>query len=81
MEEPPVAAPAPRRAAAAPRVFLMAGDRANGLRTVPVVLGRACTLRLLHAANAALAAAAIAGPLLGWARRYEGNLTTASPRI
>jgi 4-hydroxybenzoate polyprenyltransferase len=45
-----------------------AGDRANGLRTVPVALGRARTLRLLHAANAALAVGTVAAPLLGWAR-------------
>lgn len=44
-----------------------AGDRANGLRTIPVLLGRARTLRLLHAANALLGAAAIAVPLLGGA--------------
>lgn len=41
-----------------------AGDRANGIRTVPVVLGRARVLRLLHAANLALGAAALAAPLL-----------------
>jgi 4-hydroxybenzoate polyprenyltransferase len=41
-----------------------AGDRANGIRTVPVVLGRTRTLRLLRAANALLGAAALAAPLL-----------------
>lgn len=41
-----------------------AGDRANGILTVPVALGRARTLRLLHAANALLGAAAFAAPLL-----------------
>ena len=44
-----------------------AGDRANGLRTVPVMLGRARTLRLLHGANALLGAATLAVPLLGGA--------------
>ncbi|MDB4948802.1 MAG: UbiA prenyltransferase [Gemmatimonadetes bacterium] len=42
-----------------------AGDRLNGLRTVPVVLGRARTLRLLHAANALLGAMLLAAPLAG----------------
>ena len=42
-----------------------AGDRANGLRTIPVALGRARTLRLLHAANALLAIGIVAAPLLG----------------
>ncbi|HET6764362.1 MAG TPA: UbiA family prenyltransferase, partial [Longimicrobiaceae bacterium] len=42
-----------------------AGDRRNGLRTVPVALGRARTLRLLHAANAALGAAVLAAALSG----------------
>lgn len=55
-----------------------AGDRANGLRTVPVVLGRARTLRLLHAGNAALAAATIAVPLLGWARPLFALLAASS---
>ncbi|MEW5927560.1 MAG: UbiA family prenyltransferase [Gemmatimonadota bacterium] len=41
-----------------------AGDRANGIRTVPVVLGRARTLRLLHTANALVGAAAFLAPLL-----------------
>jgi 4-hydroxybenzoate polyprenyltransferase len=45
-----------------------AGDRANGLRTVPVVLGRARTLRLLHGVNALLALLTLAVPLLGLAR-------------
>jgi len=54
------------------------GDRANGLRTVPVVLGRARTLRVLHAGNAALAAAAIAVPLLGWARPLFALLAASS---
>jgi len=44
-----------------------AGDRANGLRTLPVVLGRARTLRLLHGLNALLALLAVAVPLLGLA--------------
>jgi 4-hydroxybenzoate polyprenyltransferase len=39
------------------------GDRAGGIRTLPVVLGRARTLRLLHAANALVGAAALAAPL------------------
>lgn len=55
-----------------------AGDRANGLRTVPVVLGRARTLRLLHACNAALAAATLAVPLLGWARPLFALLAASS---
>jgi 4-hydroxybenzoate polyprenyltransferase len=55
-----------------------AGDRANGLRTVPVVLGRARTLRLLHAGNAALAAATLAVPLLGWARPLFALLAASS---
>lgn len=41
-----------------------AGDRANGVRTVPVALGRARTFRLLHAGNALLGAAVLAAPLL-----------------
>jgi len=41
-----------------------AGDRANGVRTVPVALGRARTFRLLHGGNALLGAAALAAPLL-----------------
>jgi 4-hydroxybenzoate polyprenyltransferase len=41
-----------------------AGDRANGIRTVPVALGRARTLHLLQAANALLGAATLAAPLL-----------------
>ncbi|WP_375769135.1 UbiA family prenyltransferase [Archangium gephyra] len=44
-----------------------AGDRANGLRTLPVVLGRARTLRLLQGLNALLAVLAVAVPLLGLA--------------
>lgn len=44
-----------------------AGDRANGLRTLPVVLGRTRTLRLLQGLNALLAVFALAVPLLGWA--------------
>jgi 4-hydroxybenzoate polyprenyltransferase len=44
-----------------------AGDRANGLRTLPVVLGRARTLRLLHGLNGLLALFALAVPLLGLA--------------
>ncbi|HEX6369253.1 MAG TPA: UbiA family prenyltransferase [Longimicrobium sp.] len=55
-----------------------AGDRANGLRTVPVVLGRARTLRLLHAGNAALAAATLAVPLLGGARPLFALLAASS---
>ncbi|HYR11403.1 MAG TPA: UbiA family prenyltransferase, partial [Longimicrobium sp.] len=55
-----------------------AGDRANGLRTVPVALGRARTLRLLHAGNAALAAATLAVPLLGWARPLFALLAASS---
>jgi 4-hydroxybenzoate polyprenyltransferase len=55
-----------------------AGDRANGLRTVPVVLGRTRTLRLLHAGNAALAAAVLAVPLLGWARPLFALLAASS---
>ncbi|HEU4561938.1 MAG TPA: UbiA family prenyltransferase [Longimicrobium sp.] len=55
-----------------------AGDRANGLRTVPVVLGRARTLHLLHAGNVALAAATIAVPLLGWARPLFALLAASS---
>lgn len=42
-----------------------AGDRVNGVRTVPVALGGARTLRLLHAANALLGAALLAAPALG----------------
>lgn len=45
-----------------------AGDRANGLRTVPVALGRAKTLRLLHLINGALFVLTVAAPLLGWIR-------------
>ena len=44
------------------------GDRANGLRTVPVVLGRARTLRLLHVLNGLLALLSLGVPLLGLAR-------------
>ncbi|HEX6911018.1 MAG TPA: UbiA family prenyltransferase [Longimicrobium sp.] len=55
-----------------------AGDRANGLRTVPVVLGRARTLRLLHAGNVALAGAALVVPLLGWARPLFALLAASS---
>lgn len=55
-----------------------AGDRANGLRTVPVVLGRARTLRLLHAGNIALAAATLAVPLLGGARPLFALLAASS---
>lgn len=55
-----------------------AGDRANGLRTVPVVLGRARTLRLLHASNLALAGATLAVPLLGWARPLFALLAASS---
>ena len=43
------------------------GDRANGVRTVPVVLGRARTLRLLHAGNVLLAAAVVSASALGLA--------------
>jgi 4-hydroxybenzoate polyprenyltransferase len=45
-----------------------AGDRANGLRTIPVVLGRARTLRLLHGLNGLLALLTLAVPLPGLAR-------------
>ena len=45
-----------------------AGDRANGLRTVPVILGRARTLRLLHGLNVLLALLCLVTPLLGLAR-------------
>jgi 4-hydroxybenzoate polyprenyltransferase len=55
-----------------------AGDRANGLCTVPVVLGRARTLHLLHAGNIALAAAVVAVPLLGWARPLFALLAASS---
>lgn len=55
-----------------------AGDRANGLRTVPVVLGRARTLRLLHAGNVALAAATVAVPLLGGVRPLFALLAASS---
>lgn len=55
-----------------------AGDRANGLRTVPVLLGRARTLRLLHGANALLGAAALAAPLLGAAPARFALLATGS---
>lgn len=55
-----------------------AGDRANGLRTVSVVLGRARTLRLLHAGNLALAGATLAVPLLGWARPLFALLAASS---
>jgi 4-hydroxybenzoate polyprenyltransferase len=44
------------------------GDRANGLRTVPVVLGRTKTLRVLHVLNGLLALLTVAVPLLGLAR-------------
>ncbi|MFL5359061.1 UbiA family prenyltransferase [Archangium sp.] len=44
------------------------GDGANGLRTVPVVLGRAKTLRRLHVLNGLLVLLTVAVPLLGWAR-------------
>lgn len=50
------------------------GDRANGLRTVPVVLGRARTLRLLHGINALLAVLAVGVPLLGLAPPVFGLL-------
>jgi 4-hydroxybenzoate polyprenyltransferase len=43
------------------------GDRARGLRTVPVVLGRTRTVRLLEGVNVLLAGLALAVPLLGWA--------------
>jgi 4-hydroxybenzoate polyprenyltransferase len=55
-----------------------AGDRANGLRTVPVVLGRARTLRLLHAGNLALAGATLTVPLLGGARPLFALLAASS---
>lgn len=55
-----------------------AGDRANGLRTVPVVLGRARTLRLLHAGNVALAVAVVAVPLLGGGRPLFALLAASS---
>jgi heme O synthase-like polyprenyltransferase len=45
---------------------------------VPVVLGRARTLRLLQAVNAALAAATLAVPLLGWARPLFALLAASS---
>lgn len=54
------------------------GDRANGLRTVPVVLGRAGTLRLLHTGNVALAAATLAVPVFGWARPLFALLAASS---
>lgn len=54
------------------------GDRANGLRTVPVVLGRARTLRLLHVGNVALDLAVLAVPLLGWARPLFALLAASS---
>ncbi|HEX2202249.1 MAG TPA: UbiA family prenyltransferase, partial [Longimicrobium sp.] len=44
-----------------------AGDRENGVRTIPVVLGRAPTLRLLHATNALLGAGAVVAPAAGLA--------------
>jgi 4-hydroxybenzoate polyprenyltransferase len=40
-----------------------AGDRANGIRTVPVVLGGARTLGVLHSVNTVLALVALAAPL------------------
>jgi 4-hydroxybenzoate polyprenyltransferase len=54
------------------------GDRANGLRTVSVVLGRARTLRLLHAGNALLAAVFVALPLLGVVDRRFALLAFSS---
>jgi 4-hydroxybenzoate polyprenyltransferase len=56
----------------------LAGDHANGLRTLPVVLGRARTLRLLHAANALLAAATLAAPLAGAAPPLFALLAASS---
>lgn len=44
-----------------------AGDRENGVRTLPVALGRRRTLRLLHGANAVLGIGAIATPPAGLA--------------
>ena len=44
------------------------GDGAQGLRTVPVVLGRARTVRLLQGVNVLLAVLVLAVPLLGLAR-------------
>jgi 4-hydroxybenzoate polyprenyltransferase len=42
-----------------------AGDRANGIRTVPVVLGGERTLTLLHGVNTVLALVALVVPLFG----------------
>jgi 4-hydroxybenzoate polyprenyltransferase len=55
-----------------------AGDRANGLRTVPVLLGPARTLRLLQGANLLLAAGVLAVPLLGWASASFALLAASS---
>jgi 4-hydroxybenzoate polyprenyltransferase len=55
-----------------------AGDRANGLRTVPVVLGGARTLRLLHLGNAVLGAACLAAPAAGMVDRRFALLAASS---
>lgn len=55
-----------------------AGDRANGLRTIPVLLGPVRTLRLLQSANLLLAAGVLAVPLLGWASASFALLAASS---
>jgi 4-hydroxybenzoate polyprenyltransferase len=54
------------------------GDRANGLRTVPVLLGRDRTLRLLHAANLLLGMMTLTAPLLGVVRPLFALLAISS---
>lgn len=54
------------------------GDRANGLRTIPVVLGRARTLRILHAGNAVLAAAVLVSVAAGVVPPPFGLLAASS---
>ena len=54
------------------------GDRENGVRTIPVAIGRRATLRALHALNALLAALALSAPLLGWAPARFALLAASS---
>jgi 4-hydroxybenzoate polyprenyltransferase len=50
------------------------GDRVNGVRTLPVVLGPRRTLRWLHGVNGALLLLALGGPVLGVARGHFAAL-------
>lgn len=54
------------------------GDRANGLRTVPVVLGRARAFKVLHGGNAALAVTILVPTMVGVVQPAFGLMTASS---